>query len=165
MIKYRTEKLYGEGYRDAAQVMAYEVLELFNTDIIVTLSKTIASNNPELQRILGIIDFELSTMASDYLDTDGKIFDIVQNYDSDSKEAVSLFEKVLQEVNKATGKNIKYVLWLCDSKEDLYKNYNDDGNLTDDDIDEYEDSDVILSDLGGDGKLYGYEELPIPINR
>lgn len=41
MFGYRTEQLYGEGYRDAAEIMAHEVFELGNTDILDTLSETI----------------------------------------------------------------------------------------------------------------------------
>ena len=32
MIGYRTEELFGEGYRDAASVMAHETFYLSNTD-------------------------------------------------------------------------------------------------------------------------------------
>ncbi len=164
MIKYRTEKLYGEGYRDAAPVMAHEIFELNNVDIIDTLIGTILTDDSEPRRALEIINFELRANVPHLHDNKG-IFNIIQNYDDHEYEAVLLFENVLKEINNKTGKNIRYVLWLCDSKEDLYNSYYYDGGLTDNDIDEYEDSDVILSDLGRDGKLYGYEELPQPINR
>ena len=40
-IGIRTEQLFGEGYRNVAEVMAHEVFILGNTDILDTLSSTI----------------------------------------------------------------------------------------------------------------------------
>lgn len=46
------------------------------------------------------------------------------------------------------------------SREDVLDLYEADP----DDIDEYEVSDVILSDIGHDGRLYGYTNDPEPVN-
>lgn len=35
---------------------------------------------------------------------------------------------------------------------------------TEDNISEYETSEAVISDLGGDGVLFGYEEMPEEIN-
>lgn len=40
MSGYRCEKFFGEGYRDAASVMAYEVFVLNNTDVLDYLIKS-----------------------------------------------------------------------------------------------------------------------------
>lgn len=58
-----------------------------------------------------------------------------------------------------TGKKIRYALWLADKDavEDMYE-----GNERD--IYAYNvDDAVVLSDLGYDGTLYGFEEMPEPI--
>lgn len=45
-MKYRSEILWGEGYRDAPSVMAHETFSLENTDIVSTLAETILKNSP-----------------------------------------------------------------------------------------------------------------------
>lgn len=64
---------------------------------------------------------------------------------------------VVREINKSTGRNFKYGLWLAskDAVQSLY-----DGS---DDIDAYEASDTVLVDLGYDGRLYAYESMPEPV--
>ena len=37
MVKYRTEQLYGSGYRDLKEVITFEILELGNDDIPLTI--------------------------------------------------------------------------------------------------------------------------------
>ena len=46
IMKYRTEILFGDNYRDAAKVMAHETFELENTDILSTLRTTILKESP-----------------------------------------------------------------------------------------------------------------------
>ena len=76
---------------------------------------------------------------------------------------VEFFKDVLAEIKQITGKDVRYCLWLCDAKEDLQE-YDLHNELTDDDIDVYEESDIVLSDTGTSGKLYGYETMPEPVN-
>ena len=54
---------------------------------------------------------------------------------------------------------MKYVLWLCVDKDDVMEYY----NATLDDIDTYPVGDVVLSDLGHEGILWGYTSRPEPI--
>ena len=61
-------------------------------------------------------------------------------------------------VQKDTQKKIFSVVWLA-QKELLLDLYRADES----DIDEYEVSDIILSDLGPDGRLYAYDYDPQPI--
>ena len=69
-------------------------------------------------------------------------------------------------INEFYGKEIKYCLWLSDSCEDIISNYSLDPYYDEEKKDyfyefhAYEDSEVILSDLGNCGKLYGYTEPP-----
>ena len=37
MVKYRTEQLYGTGYRDLKEVISFEIFELENDDIPLTI--------------------------------------------------------------------------------------------------------------------------------
>lgn len=66
---------------------------------------------------------------------------------------------IIAEVSKQTKIDVKYGLWLAD-RETVIELY--DG--TEDNISEYETSEAVISDLGGDGVLFGYEEMPEEIN-
>jgi hypothetical protein len=161
-MKYRSEMLFGTGYRDAAAVMAHEVFELQNTDIPYTLSRTILKGTAYGNK-LEILEEELN---NDYVadgDENGELYDLICNAYEDKNLGVSFFKDVLEEIKNVTGKDIKYCIWLCDSKEDVCR-YDLDGTLSNDDIDAYEESNVILSDIANEGKLYGYEECPKPLN-
>lgn len=156
MIKYRTEQLYGEGYRDAAPVMAHEVFELQNTDILETLSNTILKGTDigiKLNHLMNVIECKVD---------DEELESFMDEAYDDEELGVSYMDNVLKAIKNITGKNIKYCLWLCDSIDDLKTSYEEDFEISITSIDEYEDSDIILSDLGTYGKLYGYETIPIP---
>lgn len=154
---FRTELLYGEGYVNAASVMGHEVFELQNTDILDTLSNTILKDTELGKKLV-----HLSAVLSEESEDEEMEQFLDQAYE-DETIGESFFENVLREIYTITGKDIKYCLWLCDSKDDLrysYGDYFDDGNVDNADIDEYEDSDIVLSDMGREGKLYGYEKEP-----
>lgn len=158
MIKYRTERLWGEGYRNVAEVMAHEVFELQNTDILDTLSETILSNTnkgKELKKISSVISCKME---------DENIENMLDEYYENEELAIEFFKEVLQAIKSITGKDIKYCLWLCDTKEDIINEYDMNKELDNNSFDAYEDSSIILSDLGVGGKLYGYEEYPKPCN-
>lgn len=163
-MKYRSETLFGDGYRDAAPVMAHETFELMNTDIIRTLRDTILKDSSFAEK-LEILEEEIQNGCIADGD-DGELYNLIEthdSYDDDSCESIQFFRDILAEIKTITGKDIKYVLWLCDTKEDV-KKYDLHNELTDDDIDAYEESDIILSDLGSEGKLYGFETNPKPIS-
>lgn len=158
MIKYRSEELYGEGYRDAAAVMAYEVFVLQNTDILETLSKGILKETEaglKLKFLMKVMEGEFeSDVYKAFLDEAFNNEEVRVNYMND----------VLQIINDITGKEIKYCLWLCDSITEVKDSYESDFiDMTLTLFDGYESSDIILSDIGASGKLYGYESEPIPI--
>lgn len=65
-------------------------------------------------------------------------------------------------MREKTGKDIKYVLWLSDSVDDVIAEYEPNDFITE--FDEYSTADsVVLSDIGKGGKLFGYEKLPAAI--
>ena len=200
---FRTEVPYGEGYRDAASVMAHETFCLRNTDIPETLTNTILKDSPiieTLNRLIYVIDNELEFLFEDedfdengliikgdnynygetivvepfdgekmvVLDVDGEeiiltrehidlinIFVLYEDNENFYNKGIDFYKAVLEEIKLVTGKNITYVLWLAE-KEDVIKIYGD-GHLEDNQIDEYYTSDIVLSDIGVDGKLFGYE--------
>ena len=148
-MRYRSEATFGQEYRDAAEVMSFETFELGNTDIISTLKNNILKDSP-LKYKLGVYE---KALDEDYLNI---------NYDDYGKQ---FFKEVVNEINKITGKDIKYCLWLADIEGVKSYSTEEDGELSDDLIDAYEESDIILSELGFDGTLYGYEELPKQMKR
>lgn len=159
-MKFRSEALWGEGYREAASVMAHETFELQNTDILHTLRTTILKES-EMQVKLEILEEELNndTIADG---DDGSLYNIIDNYQNDKELGCQFFRDVLQGIKNVTGKDIKYCLWLCDTIEDVYE-YDIHNELKREDIDAYEESDIILSNIGSEGYLYGYEGEPRPI--
>jgi Glu-tRNA(Gln) amidotransferase subunit E-like FAD-binding protein len=158
---YRTENLFGEGFREAAPVMAHEIFELYNVDILDTLSSTIFKNSTfgrELEAVSKYIEDEDS--REDDFD---ELYDLLDEAFEDSDIAKKYCEKILEKIEEVTGKKVNYVLWLCDTIEDVKFSYEDLDAFPDiilSEFDEYETSNVIISDLGKGGKLYGYEIEP-----
>ena len=153
-MKYRSETLFGEKYRDAAPVMAHETFELGNTDICSTLRETILRGS-KIANDLETLDEYLSNGGSDAENAKA-----IEAMFEDEALQVNFFQKVLDEIEKGTGKKIKYCLWLADDPKDLQSYCIGEQELFDEDIDCYEETDIVLSDIGSDGKLYGYEEYP-----
>ena len=153
---FRTEQFCGEGYRDAAEVMAHEVFELQNTDILETLSNGILKGTMVGARMKPLIDGIQN-------ETDDKsINDFLDLAFENVYAGIFYFRMVLSVIKSITGKDIKYVLWLCDSIDDVKQSYEFGDNVYTE-FDEYKTSDVVLSDIGTQGKLYGYETMPEPI--
>lgn len=158
-IGYRTEDLYGEGYRDAAAVMAHETFELENDDIPETLSTTILKGTEIGEKLANIVKAKENPS-----EMDPEIEEFLDAAFEDDEIGINFYKEVLEEIKKVTGKDIKYVLWLCDSIKDIKDEYEwEDMDIELNNFDEYETSDVILSDMGTAGKLYGYETEPSPI--
>ena len=146
-IRYRTETFSGMGYRDAAEVMAFETFEMGNTDIMETLIAARTVQDPSL----------IHTMKGyvEELDANGFIDDLSE------ADAIKFFGRVLDEIRSVTGYTIKYALWLAD--EDTVMGFYGKDEILPDDVDAYEIGPVVLSELGYDGTLYGYESCPEPI--
>ena len=139
MIKYRTE-MSVDSERKAIPVMLFEITELHNADILEYVKE-----HYEMPNIL-------KKNIQEYIDTIDEI-----------EEGDDIVEYMLKEIigciEDDTGRKIRYALWLADKEavEELY-----DG----DELDVYAynvDDALILSDLGYDGTLYGFETMPEPI--
>ena len=143
-MRFRSEITFGEGYREVVPVLCWETFELGNSDILLTLANGLLKNSPLKKQLLSF---------SEDLNKNGFIADFPE------EQQLQFFTEVISEINSFTKKNIKYCLWLADL--DGVKSYClNDTELSDDDIDVYEESDVILSNIDFDGCLYGYETLP-----
>lgn len=146
-IRYRTEAFSGQQYRDAAEVMAFETFEMGNVDILETLSNGILKDSEDISRqcVEFIDEFERNGFIDDFSAEDG----------------VNFYKNVLSEIRRVTGHDIKYALWLADL--DTVKNFYGKNMMFEDDYDAYEVGQVVLSELGYDGTLYGYTDFPEPI--
>lgn len=159
---YRTEEAYGSQVRNLEAVIEYEVFELGNTDIF--------------DYILNHYDLDQKGVRIAFMHTIKTMQEICETGDADDSAALnrviekngdkmkkSFIESVIEMLHYLTNKKLVYALWLTD-KENVIKFY---GGIDDKDasnIDMYRTSDVILSDLGPEGMLFGYENYPEPIS-
>ena len=153
MVKYRTEQLYGSGYRDLKEVITFEILELGNDDIPLTILSSL------MDECKMKASEDLRNMIKDL--TEWRLTNEQTSFDKDR-----FIVNLINIINEFYGKEIKYCLWLSDSCEDIISNYSLDPYYDEEKKDyfyefhAYEDSEVILSYLGNCGKLYGYTEPP-----
>lgn len=143
--RFRTESFSGSGARRAEQVMAYEIYELGNTDILEwLLSQDGVLVSPNLRSEIEDIVREL--------EEEGYICDWTIN------DAEDFAERILDEIASTTGVSVIYALWLAAA--DVVASYYG-GSPSD--IEEYPPGNIVLSDLGADGILYGYRDDPLPL--
>lgn len=162
-IMYRLESVSGEGYRDAVEVMTFEIYELQNTDILETLYTGILKEHPvakELERLSNAVDG--SNDRWNYSEMD--VSDIVR--------------KALAAIRDTTGVDVQYALWLAPM--DVIENFywpmslgeydylngirSDHTPLDTAAVDSYITGPVVLSNLKEEGFLFGYEKLPEPLS-
>ena len=137
-ILYRTEQYSGSGKRDAVDVLTFEVFDLRNTDIL-----EYCLSHYDLRRM----HFDITIRT---------LMDIIQdNDDVEEKDIRTIMKDLLKHIELNTGHCIRYILWLA-SKDEVKDNYEG----TEGCIDAYKTGPVILSDLGNDGILFGYDNLP-----
>lgn len=147
-VRYRTESFSGLQERDAAEVMAYETFEMGNADILECMRDSYLSGRPICEKIDGFIR---------ELEDNGFVDDMFW------EQKVDFFREVLKEISEVTGIEVNTALWLADK--DTVLNFYGRNMVDENDIDAYETGPVILSDLGLDGTLYGYTNLPEPLTK
>lgn len=145
-VRYRTEAFSGTGERDAAQVMAFETFELGNTDTLEYLRDTVLGGSPLGDRCTAMIR---------ELEDNGYVDDMF----TDEKE--QFFRDVLSEIRSQTGIDVKYALWLADRSVATDRSFYGRDMADEADFDCYEVGPIILTDLGREGALYGYAEMPV----
>lgn len=156
-VGYRSDNIFGDGYRDAVDVMAHEIFELQNADILDTLADGVLKDM-DIAENLKHLSYDIGAPRAVYF------ADILEEEDADTAEekAKAFVREILDAVREKTGKDIKYVLWLSDSVDDVITEY--ELNEAIKEFDEYSTADsVVLSDIGKGGKLFGYEKLPAEI--
>lgn len=151
---WRNEE-YSEGVRNAVKVITFEMYDLGNIDIPDTVfHRYIVYNRSRLEQhgfAKAIEQIEL--FVNDTQDFDSK------QYMLELPRAIyqKVAEDIIAIIQTITGVEIKYVLWLTD-KESVVRYYEG----RDDNMIEYPTTEIVLSDLGKEGKLFGYNSLPIP---
>lgn len=156
-VGYRSDDIFGDGYRDAVDVMAHEIFELQNADILDTLADGVLKDM-DIAENLKHLSYDIGAPRAVYF------ADILEEEDTDTAEekAKAFVREILDAVREKTGKDIKYVLWLSGSVDDVITEYELNEPITE--FDEYSTADsVVLSDIGKGGKLFGYEKLPAEI--
>jgi hypothetical protein len=133
---YRDDTLYGDGYVDAARVLTYEIGELGNYDVLEYLAMTclvgtdIGEQWPEVNNDVEVDEF---------FEARGGVEHFVR-------------AELLPAIAEATGVRVSTVRWLCRTVDDVVNAYGADP----DNVTAYPVGDVLLSDLGVDGQLWGY---------
>lgn len=156
-VGYRSDDIFGDGYRDAVDVMAHEIFELQNADILDTLADGILKDTDIVEDVIHLSD-DLQFSKTAYF---ADIFEEKDKSVAEEKKK-AFVRRILDTVKEKTGKDIKYVLWLSDSVDDVITEYELNEAITE--FDEYSTADsVVLSDIGKGGKLFGYEKLPAEI--
>lgn len=156
-VGYRSDSIFGDGYRDVVDVMAHEIFELQNADILDTLADGVLKDM-DIAENLKHLSYDIGAPRAVYF------ADILEEEDTDIAEgkAKAFVREILDAVREKTGKDIKYVLWLSGSVDDVITEYELNEPITE--FDEYSTADsVVLSDIGKGGKLFGYEKLPAEI--
>lgn len=156
-VGYRSDNIFGDGYRDAVDVMAHEIFELQNADVLDTLADGVLKDM-DIAENLKHLSYDIGAPRAVYF------ADILEEEDTDIAEgkAKAFVREILDAVREKTGKDIKYVLWLSGSVDDVITEYELNEPITE--FDEYSTADsVVLSDIGKGGKLFGYEKLPAEI--
>lgn len=154
---YRSDGIFNDGYRNVVDVMIHEIFCLWNTDILYTLADSILKDTDIAEDMVHLANDLQSPRALYFAD----ILEEENKFAAEDK-AKTFVRKILDAVKEKTGKNIKYVLWLSDSVDDIISTYEPNDSVTE--FDEYSTANgVVLSDLGKGGKLFGYEEMPAAI--
>lgn len=147
-IRYRTEAFSGSKERNAAEVMAFETFQLGNTDILEHISQHYLKDP--------LLHSKCTTFIRELYDN-GYVDDM------GTDEKVAFFGEILKEIEHSTGVSIKYALWLADKAVVCDQSWYGYNMTHDEDFECYEVGPIILSDLGHDGTLYGYTELPVSL--
>ena len=153
-IMYRTEDTYGSGVRNITDIIQHEIFELSNIDILCYIK------NNYVDRIISQDSYKFTIQTINELIDNGGVSKSLNNIRLEKGNDVAektFVNSLLYIIKIITTKNIKYGLWLADKN--TVKTYYESNN-----IDAYKTSSVILSDLGDEGILFGYEDMPQPIN-
>lgn len=139
---YRTEMSI-ESNRNAIDVMLFEICELANTDILEYISE----------------NYKLPQLLKRNIQ---EAIENIEDYDFEEDDIKYMLEEILSCLEDIVSFKPKYALWLAteEAVREYYEGNEQDIYVYDIDMENC----VILSDLGYDGILLGFEKLPIPID-
>lgn len=113
-VGYRSDSIFGDGYRDAVDVIAHEIFELWNADILDTLADGVLKDlniAEDMMRLSNDMQFSKTAYFADIFEEKNKSI-------AEEKEK-AFVRRILDAVKEKTGKDVKYVLWLSDSVDDV----------------------------------------------
>lgn len=140
MIMYRLEQLYGSGVRDLQEIIVFEISELGNTDVLIY----------SLSHYREYFSDNLAGRLESFINNE-EYFEAHESY---IRDLVNIY---LRALSTKFGYPLKYGLWLAEKSRFSIEMQPE--------LDAYYTSDVVLSDLGLDGKLFAYEHMPEPIEQ
>lgn len=140
-MKYRIEGAYGSGKRKVEDVISYEILSLHNSDILDTLLSQHKLSDTMIKQLY---------TYSNELKHNGYIKDT-------ETFKLQFVKELLFELSNMYHMLITHCLWLGE-EQDVISLYG--RNAKQIYLDCYKESDIILSDLGRIGILYGYNHIP-----
>ena len=137
---YRTESYSGSGVREIADIIEYEMAELRNTDIPEYVLSHYALSPQTREDLRDILALE---PTGEY------------PFTGDRQGLRDTIAALVEDIGRETGTPLRYGLWLAEGDQ-VERRY----STTQGDIDGYPASPVILSDLGPEGILFGYADMP-----
>lgn len=140
-VLYRTESYSGSLVRNLRDIIEYEMSELRNTDI----PRYVLGHYDLPEKLRKEIEDTLS------LEETGEYPFLRDRY-----SLRELVKSMIGAVSRQTGMKLRYGLWLA-GKDAVKRLYLNDGDVT-----AYRTSAAVFSDLGDDGILFAYPELPLP---
>lgn len=117
-VGYRSDGIFNDGYRNAVDVMTHEIFELWNADILDTLADSILKDTDIVEDVIHLSDDLQFSKTSYFAD----IFEEKDKSVAEEKKK-AFVRRILDTVKEKTGKDIKYVLWLSDSVDDVIAEY------------------------------------------
>lgn len=149
-MKYRSELLYGSGFRDFVEVCTYDTYWREDYSIIDGLKDGLLQHSYLYKKLSELSEIHrIKGHLPNFTETDCR----------------QLFTACKDEIARIYNIRPDYVLWLCDTP-DMVRTYENqsltDEPLYDTEIDCYEETDNIISSEDGEA-LYIYEELPAPV--
>jgi len=141
---YRNDSYFGSGVRNLRDIIEYEMSELRNWDIPEYILGHYKLNRSLRKKLKGLVEQH-----------DNYDYPFVGGVDCRS-DIHDLIEEIIAAVSAQTGIGCVYGLWLAglDDVRTLYSTSDEDT------IDCYRITEAVFSDLGPDGKLFGYAVLP-----
>ena len=147
-IMYRNDDCYNSRERNIVEVIYFEIFELNNTDILEYVSKH-------------YLDQPLRSECENIINADN--YSNLSYFNDDEEAGRNFVKAIVASISAKTRRNLSHALWLAkkDAVINLYHNGPEAQGIT---IASYHTSSIVLSNLGYDGILFAYDDIPKMIN-